>query len=674
MAHVIAKGLTVIAAAAACGCSIEQSGDCASCATARSALTQADTRVLGFEARADWSATSGVLTSSDVRVEGNWSLAVSSINSYTVLRSVGLSAPVTGTFRVRLMLPTQQPNPWWAGGLDLFLDCPSRGIHNAWVGHRDLSVGLPLGTFNAIDFAVPNSIVNALSGQTYADLNIRLALNVPSGPQTYRFDQAEFVGAPRQTDFTIAYIQREPIIPFVVGAADPTREGWPAVGDSVTWRGTIKNYAGTASTAIGYRWYWDDQLVGSGSVSVPPNGTATAAYVRPWNFERHQLKLVIDPDNAVAEEEELNNELSVYSNALSVGWYVEQGSIDFFYEHQRKLAGAHSNGFENWAQRQMAVWNQIFQAAVFPDTPNGVLDRVRLDKIVVVPNGTLPIDGGDPNMQPNRGDHTIDLEYGFPYGGGDPFSDKVTASLSNPFYFDGGVLHESLHGRYVVDDYAQNVVSIPGDPAGSYDKIFVQENGVYVVGTPLLPPDGPSPYMLPDNNVLMYRTHFPGVMETYLTPSLSLYSAMALNQIAGQRPKYSNYNGGAGNHFYLADLPLQNRVTLVDAATGARLAGANVRVYRSVPPPPPADAFYAKMIDDTPDISAVANSQGQVLLGPNPFSDSYELVGGTYGVFLLRIEHQARVRYQFMEVGDFNIEYWRGHTALADYQLDVQFP
>ncbi|HWZ91324.1 MAG TPA: hypothetical protein VNW92_20825 [Polyangiaceae bacterium] len=79
------------------------------------------------------------------------------------------------------------------------------------------------------------------------------------------------------------------------------------------------------------------------------------------------------------------------SNALSLGLWVEQSTYNYFLAHQRELSGAQSTCWDNWAQRQVAWWNaNLYAAAVFPETPQGVLDRTRLDEIVIMPDGTLP--------------------------------------------------------------------------------------------------------------------------------------------------------------------------------------------------------------------------------------------------------------------------------------------
>ena len=154
---------------------------------ARSALSSTE-RILGFESTGDWSATAGTLSLDSRHVEGSFSLGVSGIG-YTEISSALLPSlgQATGTVAFELLLPAGQPNPWWYGAVQLYLDLPSQGINHQFVGQKDL-LGLPLDTFNHVEFSLPTDVLAAL-GRTYTDLRFQLVLNVPSGTGTYLFDR-----------------------------------------------------------------------------------------------------------------------------------------------------------------------------------------------------------------------------------------------------------------------------------------------------------------------------------------------------------------------------------------------------------------------------------------------------------------------------------------------------
>src|SRR6185436_7163586 len=124
---------------------------------------------------------------------------------------------------------------------------------------------------------------------------------------------------------------------------NPTREGWPAPGQTVTWQAHVVSWTDRALMGVDYRWILDGAEVARGRVDVPAGATVLVDYSWRWTFERHELRFEIDPDDAVAEDEEGNNGLTVFTDALSVGFYVERGFYDHFRANQRLLAGAHSN-------------------------------------------------------------------------------------------------------------------------------------------------------------------------------------------------------------------------------------------------------------------------------------------------------------------------------------------
>jgi hypothetical protein len=163
----------------------------------RSALTAAD--VLGFESAASWSTTTAgaVLSTSPNHTQGASSLAVkpSSSNGYTPIVSVPLStlAAISPTIAVDVMLPVQQANPSWLGTMQMYINCPSRNIFNAFLAQVELT-GKPLNVWNTVTFPVTNAELASLLAAGYSDLQLTVVLNVQvptSG--TYFIDNLRFV-------------------------------------------------------------------------------------------------------------------------------------------------------------------------------------------------------------------------------------------------------------------------------------------------------------------------------------------------------------------------------------------------------------------------------------------------------------------------------------------------
>lgn len=175
-----------------------------------------------------------------------------------------------------LLLPTQQPNPWWYGTVALYLDAPSVGLYNRWIGLQDLT-GLALDTFHRVELQLPEDVMTALQGP-YSDLRIKVVLNVPSGTGTYLIDRLTFeledAPPPPPEDLTLSVR-----VPAGLG------EGYAAVGASGTLRladrvevtepdgapAAITN-TGAAVTELGaYAWVGD--VTSRGSVLMRSHST-----------------------------------------------------------------------------------------------------------------------------------------------------------------------------------------------------------------------------------------------------------------------------------------------------------------------------------------------------------------------------------------------------------------
>ncbi len=460
--------------------------------------------------------------------------------------------------------------------------------------------------------------------------------------------------APPGFDLTIGYITRLPHIDYVWGSPNPDVDGWPAVGDTVVWEAKVKNWS-DQNLNVQFRWMMDSVVVDTGTVYIPADSIVGVDYPWIWTFERHQLEIDIDPNNLINEEEEGNNSLSIYTNAITAGFYVEQSVYDYFHQYQKEL-GVHSNCWEDWANRHVKRWNQMLQSAVFPESPNGVLDRVRIDEIVVVPDSTLPLAGGLATNTPNLNDRTVDLQWGFPATllDGSFYSNHHSLSDSNPFYFEGSLFHELGHARYLIDVYGFDV-----NDDGSGNTVGIMENSHLIVGTPLMPFTGTS----------VYSTPITGLMNGQYT-YIDHYSAPALNLIAGHRATYGNYNAPENIGVFMQNLPQNNIMTFKDNA-GNILPDADVKIYQAAPHP---GEWYGKYFDNTPDLQFTADSLGRVNVGRCPF-DSSGIITHDYGfsnsIAIARIQYQGLVGYTFIPVSSFNLKFWAGDTLTADYVMNV---
>lgn len=465
-------------------------------------------------------------------------------------------------------------------------------------------------------------------------------------------------------DLTVGWISRTPELDYVWDSKQPETEGWPAEGEIVTWRAHVRNWSDQPLPGVRYVWRLDGETVAEGSLDLAAGTNATLDLPLPWSFRRQKLSCTIDPANEVSEESEVNNELTVFTDAIAVGYYVEQTVYDFFRANQHKL-GIGSTCFENWAQRTIALYNDMAPLAIYPETPDGVLDRWRLQKIVVVPDRALPLVplpnfgemGGEPNesTHPNKDDRGIDLQWGFPATWAQYNTDLTTVAPDNRFYVSSVLIHELGHARYLTDVYGWNIYP-PGD------SVSIFEGTTGVAGSSYMP------YL--DNGSRLHLTGELGLMNAQVT-FIDRYSAILLNRIAGHRAVRGNYNEPENIAEYLNDLPARNVVTIRDT-TGAPVPNATVQVFQAAGE---SRHWYAKKFDRTPDLELTTDADGRVDLGRCPFSGDGKLVHTwrrSNVLAIVRVKPPDRIAmYGFLESLQFNLAYWRGDTELAHHELVV---
>ena len=442
-------------------------------------------------------------------------------------------------------------------------------------------------------------------------------------------------------DLTVTHISRLPEIDYVWDSKNPARDGWPAEGQEIVWRANVKNFAAHDVTT-NWRWTLDGAVIARGTQTFAANAATPVDLPSTWSFERHRLAFEVDA--VPGEESASNNRLAVFTDALGVGFWVEQSLYDFFRAHQRDL-GAGSTCWENWAQRLVEHYNDMAAMAVWPETPDGVIDRWRIEKIVVVPDNARPLAppvvpqrGRDPSggaTQPDVRDRSVDLMWGFRASTIGSYGDTHTATPANPFYVAPLIVHELGHARYLTDVYAFDVLDQP--PA------FVNLLGV------------------------THATQFQGLMNRDFT-FIDRYSAVCLNRIAGARATRGNYDEPDNIASFLNDLPAENSVTIRDGS-GAPIPNAEVEIFRSQPGL--FDEWYATSYDDVPDLTLRTDANGQLLVGRCPFSADGVVVNTWRGSNTVAIVRVNRSLYGFLESSMFNMEYWRRHTELGAYDVVV---
>ncbi len=431
------------------------------------------------------------------------------------------------------------------------------------------------------------------------------------------------------SDVTIASIGRAPELDYVWGSTNPRVDGWPLSGSTVTWRAHVRN-SGSESVTLPYAWRVDDAESARGTVTLAPNAITVMELPGLWTFDRHRIAFDID-----------GKEVEVFSDAVSVGFWVEQSFYDYFRAHQSEL-GIGSTGFEDWAQRTIALFNDMAEMA-------GVIDRMRLQKIVIVPDGALPLHGlpADASLgangatHPDQNDRTVDLMWGFRTAHLSQYTRGTKVDPLNWFYTGVGALHEMGHARYLVDVYAWDVRHAPP---------------YFVIDVPGVVPT--------EAGGLVHRTAEQGLMNKHYS-FIDEYSATALNLIAGRRATMGNYNEPRNFGAFLNDMPAQNRVTIRDE-NGVVVPDADVEFYQATRTSP-TPLWYGAHFDATPDLVLRTDDRGRVLVGRSPFGTVVHAPDLNTGVVIVRVN--GKVGY--LESRLFNLAYWRGETEFADHELMV---
>lgn len=517
-------------------------------------------------------------------------------------------------------------------------------------------------------------------------------------------------------DLNVAYIERTPAYGW------NEAKKWPSPGEVVTFHGHIANRGGAAVGAFGYAWYLDGLQVRTGTHSgLSVGGEDVLTYDWIWQNGDHTVKLVLDPGHIVPEGFEANNAVEDRTNGLSLGIWVEQSFYDFFNQNVWQ-AGWGGNSFDDWMQRHVKIWNDMFASAIYPLTPQGVVDRIRLGKVVRVPDGALNCNVNVPAI-----DYQVDLIWGFSsemVGVTSPANCSWTPRYRDDrssWDRDMGLIHELNHARYLVDLYGFNMDSHERFLAASVDSV----SQMLTLDTiPNIPEFRPPCYLIVDGEIV-YCTGKSGTSFTGCTrgaqgttarahaagatvygdqiriqdgqgnalvgsaglPAVngafhrgagwlvdimnagsqySEHSAYAWNRIAGQRPVCGNYNAPCNIGEYLNDIPASNIVE-VRNLDSSPIVGALIEVYRAKSYP----IWYGKKYEGSPDLVLHTDALGRADLGAQPFGTSgiVHTYGLSNGVLALKIVAQNRVGVEFLEVTEFNLAYWRGDRELAIYPV-----
>lgn len=149
--------------------------------------------VMGFESASGWSITSGSIATSTTRSQGSFSIKTAGVTSASMTSQVLSTLPgATSTIGFDIMLPTSQPNATYFGQIELHVNLPSQGVYDAFVGLRLLQPPFTRGSFQTIQFMIPDWIYQKLRSATYTDLKWKFLISLPAGNGGVSFDNLRF--------------------------------------------------------------------------------------------------------------------------------------------------------------------------------------------------------------------------------------------------------------------------------------------------------------------------------------------------------------------------------------------------------------------------------------------------------------------------------------------------
>ena len=416
------------------------------------------------------------------------------------------------------------------------------------------------------------------------------------------------------------------------GTEDAKR--FPDPGEQVTFTARIKNQGAISTTATAYTWLLDGGEQASGLLpALGPGAEENLSWRWAWQSGAHTVTLHVE--GVETERITANNTLDHRTDAHYLEILVHPYFVEAFAQ-THNLIGSYS--FHDWLQAQFVQMNQRLAGAVYPDTPNGVADRIRIDVITE----TVKV-GGD-EVFGNRafdGRWTFRTERDYKRT---PEDEAWTSALNYAQRFangiDWGLIHELTHQLGIIDLYQLNVSPSAGN------LVLDQE------GLPLLAGfQWPHPGLMGGDSSWPYDT----------TSHYSEHTAMALNQNSGYRRGYFGE--------YLFDLPTEIRLQVLDRE-GLPVVGASIEAYQTRYNVVGAEPVIVGQTDthglfplpDRPVTPTLTTATGH-LFGPNPYGP-IDVVGRN-GQMLLRVRKDDQELFRWLPITEMNKAAWRGSDTFT---------
>lgn len=183
-------------------------------------------------------------------------------------------------------------------------------------------------------------------------------------------------------------------VPIPISISNLNAQHWPKDGDNVTYTAHIRNVGTAPVSGFAVRWTVGERSGAAIDVSktlAPGEETTvtTTASFRLFPNDHRLAPVRVSIEQKAPDTCPENDSLEIQSNALCLKAVVAKSVADAFSRaaQGRCLGGA---CLEDWLQGHLAFLNEVaFPQSRFSFAKNGVLERVRLQSVTVVPDGTF---------------------------------------------------------------------------------------------------------------------------------------------------------------------------------------------------------------------------------------------------------------------------------------------
>lgn len=441
-----------------------------------------------------------------------------------------------------------------------------------------------------------------------------------------------------------------------LGADDIKR--WPEEGEEVTFTALVVNHGTQPSGPFSYNWYINGQVVERGThasldgpsrmtdaydivtlggedfkIARRKEGTYTyLSYTWEWQSGRNYVRLWVDPDYEIEQICRFNTALMDATDACSFVMMTDTYTYNTLMEVKNHWKSYNFPDILKYHRDQM---HRKFRVSVSPFAPDGILEEIRIDTLLVQPEGERRDRIGAVKLVEGWDSHWDFTNY----ARRDEPDTRYWFARSQ----DWGLPHELGHQLGLIDYYNYDT------EGGDGGNLVTDAHG--------------------DPILLSHFTGIIGMMRSHGDIRFSEVSASALN---AQRGRRRGYYGD-----YTWTVPTHNYLRITDFS-GQPIAGAELKIYQHQRRYVQPEVIFEGLTDEdglfyleNRECLPFRTHKG-FTIQPNPWGQIN--IVGLNGVFFISINARDVQDYGWLELTAMNVEYLRGNTYEATYDIATIIP